>query len=251
MPHDEALILASVLGLDVTKIQEIDGINKDGTREPMERVAAKRMIRLLDLMDQTRSLGIPSGIIFLPRSDFPPGMNEVKGYTWAPSTWLSKQAHSYPLFRPEKQIGTIGKHGLFVHFPGLILHCPNQPVVHYKFWIAVHQCMHKWYKVVADTQGVEWKKFWEQEIGTNETSIIMSTGSPRDKWEAGLLVRTKGVLSQGEYRWVERLCRVWFRLETNSNVITKLVQGVRERGNGMLFGERLKDSQKWCVDGGL
>jgi hypothetical protein len=102
--------------------------------------------------------------------------------------------------------------------------------------------MHKWFKVVADTRGVEWKKFWSEEISSRgETSIIMSTRSPRDKWEVGLLVRSKGVLSQGEYRWVERLCRVWFRLETNSNVITKLVQGVREKGNGMLFGERLGD----------
>jgi hypothetical protein len=251
MPQDEALIIASVLGLDVTRIQKIDGRQKDGKRDPMEYVAARRMVKLLDLIDQTPSLGVPSGIIFLPPCSFPPEVKEARGYSWAPSTWLSKQAHSYPLFRPERQIGSIGKHGLFVHFPGLVLHCPNQPVVDHKFWIAVHQCMHKWFKVVADTRGVEWKKFWSEEISSRgETSIIMSTRSPRDKWEVGLLVRSKGVLSQGEYRWVERLCRVWFRLETNSNVITKLVQGVREKGNGMLFGERLGDDQKWCIDGG-
>ena len=111
--------------------------------------------------------------------------------------------------------------------------------------------MHKWYKVVADTEGIEWKRFWSDNISEREeTSIIMSTRSPKDKWEIGLLVKSKGMLSQGEYRWVERLCRVWFRLETNSNVVTKMIQGVRERGNGMLFGERLGDDQKWCIDGG-
>ena len=251
VPEDEALIIANVLGLDVTQIQEIDGRRRDGANESRQHVAAKRMIKLLDLIDQTPSLGIPSGIIFLPPSPFPPEVKEAKGYGWAPSTWLSKQAQGYPLFRPESQIGSIGKRGLFVNFPGLVLHCPNQPIVDHKFWITVHQCMHKWYKVVADTEGIEWKRFWSDNISEREeTSIIMSTRSPKDKWEIGLLVKSKGMLSQGEYRWVERLCRVWFRLETNSNVVTKMIQGVRERGNGMLFGERLGDDQKWCIDGG-
>jgi hypothetical protein len=161
VPQEEALIIASVLSLNVTQLQGIDGRHKDGKRDPMEYVAARRMVTLLNLIDHIQSPGVPSGINFLSPSNFLSDVKEATGYSWATSTWLSKQAHSYALFRPERQMGTIGKYGLLVHFPGLVLYCPNQPVVHHKFWQSVHQCMHKWFKAVADTQGVEWKQFWE------------------------------------------------------------------------------------------
>ena len=91
VPQDEALIIASVLGLDVTKIQAIEVRQLDGTRQSDQQVAARRMVKLLDLIDQTPSLGVPSGIIFLPPSPFPEDVAEAKGYSWAPSTWLMKQ----------------------------------------------------------------------------------------------------------------------------------------------------------------
>ncbi|KAF2837163.1 hypothetical protein M501DRAFT_995692 [Patellaria atrata CBS 101060] len=245
-PQDEALILGSVLGVDVVKIQKIGQRN-----EPPKQIAAKRMVKLLDLLDSTPGLGIPSGIIFLPTGKLSNAISETKGYGWAPATWLTKQLHDYPLFRPAQQSASIGKWGLLVQFPGLILHWPKDPVASSKFWISVHQCMHKWFKIVADTGGVDWETFWANEVCTqDETFIILSTSNPRDKWEIGLLVQSKGVLSQGEVRWVKTLCRVWIRLEANPDIIARMVQGVRERGNGMLFGERLGDQQRWCIDGG-
>lgn len=246
-PEDETIVLASALGLDVTKIQSVGKIN-----ENPEVVAAKRMVKFLDLLDATPGLGIPSGIIFLP----PPklrikGIDETKGYGWAPATWLTKQSKTYPLFRPLKQTASIMKRGLLVEFPGLILHCPNTPIQENKFWVSVHQCMHKWFKVVADIQDKEWNRFWESNISPySELSIIMSTQFPRERWEVGILAKTKGKLSHGEVRWVESLCRVWFCLETNSNIVTDLLKSIRESGDKMLCGERLEETQKWCIDGG-
>lgn len=78
----------------------------------------------------------------------------------------------------------------------------------------------------------------------------MSTHAIRDRWEVGVLVHTKGLLTKGEVRWVRILCRVWIHLETNTNVIRKQGDLFREKGDAVLFGERLR-SQKWWIDGAV
>ncbi len=239
-PEDETIVLANVLKLNVKQLEEIS----DPLEEP-DVVAAKRMVEFLDMLDKQPGLGIPSGIIFLP----PPKLR-VKGYRWAPETWLTKQAHSYPLMRPLRRAGSMMKQGFLVEFPGLILHCPRASLEKEKFWIPVHQSLHKWYKVVADRggKGRDFKDFWENRVCRyNEPSIIMSTFNPRERWEIGILVQTKGLLTRGEVRWVRPLCRVWVRLETNTNIVRKLGNMFREREDAMMFGERLT-SQKWCID---
>ena len=245
---DETIVLANVLGIDVTELENIS----EGSDEV---IAAKRMVRFLDLLDKTPGLGIPSGIIFLP----PPkleieGVKETKGFGWAPRTWLSRQAHSYPLFRPLSRAGSILSHGLGVKFPGVILHCPEDPDLcpeTERFYVSVHQSMHKWYKVVADPggKGQSWKDFWKHHVVKDkELSIIMSMYNPRERWEIGLLVQTKGLLTRGEVRWVKVLCRVWFRLETNPNINRDNVDHFRTGERSVMFGVRL-EKQKWCVDG--
>jgi len=213
------------------------------------------MVGFLDILDKTPGLGIPSGIIFLP----PPtlkieGVEETKGLGWAPLTWMSRQAHSYPLFRPLRQVGSVMKYGFRVEFPGVILHCPEypgSPPETERFWVSVHQSMHKWYKVVADPggKGQDWKDFWKHHVAKDkELSIIMSTYNPRERWEVGVLAQTKGLLTRGEVRWVKILCRVWFRLETNANIVRNNVDDFRKAKSSVLFGVRLK-TQEWCVDG--
>ena len=245
---DETIVLANMLGMDVTELEKING----GVDEVL---AAKRMARFLDLLDQTPGLGIPSGIIFLP----PPtlkieGLQETNGFGWAPRTWLSRQAYSYPLFRPLRQVGSIMKHGFGVEFPGIILHCPKYPDLPPetdRFWVSVHQSMHKWYKVVADAgcKDQDWKDFWKRYAAQDkELSIIMSTYNPRERWEIGVVAQTKGFLTKGEVRWVKILCRIWFRLETNPNQIRDNADDFRKKKSSVIFGVRLK-TQKWCVDG--
>jgi hypothetical protein len=243
-PENEAIILASLLKLDVTKLERIGGVH-----ESREIVAAKRMAKLLDLMDTTPGLGIPSGIIFLPSPKLMlEGVPETKGYKWAPRTWLSMQAHPYPLYRPLRKPGTMGNHGLLVEFPGLILHCLGASIRKRKFWVPVDQDLHKWFKVVAQQEETDWQAFAEQVCMGTEPTIIMSIPNPRDEWSVGVLVKTKGTLRDGEVLWVEILCRVWLRLETNPDIIKYLVGKFRENSEGMLFGSRL-EQQEWCIDG--
>ncbi|MCJ1372921.1 hypothetical protein MMC20_004147 [Loxospora ochrophaea] len=241
-PEDETIVLANVLKLNVKELEHNDPLK---VKDP-EEVASVRMVKFLHLLDKQPGLGIPSGIIFLP----PPKLR-VEGYGWAPRTWLTKQAHAYPLIRPLRQAGSMMKQGFLVEFPGLILHCPSIPLEEKKFWIPVQQSLHKWYRVVADqgSNGRDFKDFWGNHVSrSNEPSIILTTHNPKERWEIGLLVQTKGLLTRGEVRWVRTLCRVWIRLETNTNIIRDLGNQFREKADAMIFGERL-EMQKWCIDG--
>ena len=247
-PIDETIILANVLRLDVTRLEQIGDISKKIAQESHDAVADKRMKIFLDMLDEHPDLGIPSGIIFLPAPKLP-----IDGYGWAPKTWLTKQARSSPLMRPLRQGGSVMKKGFLVEFPGLILHCPHQSLENEIFWVPVQQGLHKWYKVKADrgSKGQDFKDFWETYVSTaSEPSIIMSTNTIRDRWEIGVLVHTKGLLTKGEVRWVQILCRVWVRLETNTNVMRKQGDLFREKEDAVVFGERLR-SQKWCIDGAI
>jgi hypothetical protein len=241
--EDETIVLANVLGLNVTDVQEVGDDNDD-----VETKSNKRMAKLLQLLDNTPGLGIPSGIIFLP----PPKLS-IPGLGWAPSTWLTKQQRPYPLFRPLKRTATIMKDGLLVQFPGIVLHCPTKIVSEPRFWFPVHQSMHKWYKVRAYTETIDmdWAHFWKTEVSCPqcaEPAIIMCNGDMRDKWEAGVLVKSQGFLRQGEIRRVEFLCRVSIRLETNPGKIQELISRWHKHDE-VIFGERLDDQQEWCVGG--
>lgn len=241
--EDETLVLASVLKLDAKELEKI-GNHSD----PRERVQRLRMVKFLNMLDQSRDLGIPSGIIFLP----PPSLAcaevpETEAYGWAPRSWLSKQSFRYPLF-PDKP-GQIGLNGLYVDFPGVILHCPNVQIPEQKFWIPVHQSMHKWYKVYADPEK-PWPRFWAEDFcSDSEPSIILPTIDVRERWEIGVLVRTKGILMRGTVRWVKKLCRVWVRLETDRAIIENQIKVFREDSNRMIFGTRLPATQRWCIQG--
>ncbi|KAF8855333.1 hypothetical protein BDZ45DRAFT_793608 [Acephala macrosclerotiorum] len=246
-PEDETLILASILGLDVTEIHKIGRNGYSG-----EGFAAQRMVRFLSMLDSTPGLGIPAGIIFMqtPRLSIE-GVKETKGYGWAPRTWLSRNTDVYPLFHTPGQTGQIMQRGLLVKFPGLVLHCPTVAIEKRKFWVPVCQSGHKWYKVVVDPPSDrDWKIFWAEVSTLSEVSIIMSQSLPRERWDIGVLVHTKGKLTQGRVRLVAILCRVWIRLETNPNTLTKLLNNMREKSDTMPLGERLASGTEWCIDGG-
>lgn len=244
-PTDETLVLAHVLEMDVKEILKVNPSDPG--------CAAKRMVLFLDLLDATPGLGVPSGIIFLPgphlRSS---NVAETKGYGWAPRSWLTRQAHAYPLLRALRPTAGMHKRGLLVTFPGVLLHCPAKPIRQGMFWIPAHQTMHKWYKVTVNLPESDVADFWRSKVRPNgDTSIIMSAKEPRDRWEVGLLVQKKGKgqLTRGTVRWVERLCTVFIRLETNPNIITEQMTRVREHGDEMMLGERLEMGTQWCIDG--
>jgi hypothetical protein len=200
------------------------------------------MAKLYNMLDEEPTLGVPSGVIFLPGPKLP-----VKGYEWAPRSWLSRQSHPYPLFRPLRRTTTIMKCGVLVSFPGLSLHNPTNPPKP-TFHIPLHETLHKRYKIQAAVDGENWTEFWRSSVcEDNQPCIILSTENPRDRSEIGVLVKTKGWLTEGEIRWVDVFCRVWIRLETDQSKLAKLsVQFMENRKR--MFGSRVSDDQKWCVD---
>ena len=245
-PADETMVLANILDLDVTQLMNINGDNDDV-------IGARRMVKFLDMLDKARGLGIPSGIIFVPGPKLlMEGVEETRGFGWAPRTWLSRQGHSYPLTRPLRQAGTIMPHGLLVKFPGVTLNCSGLPPEANIFWVPLDQGMYKWMNAVVDYTGraKDWKDFWENHVCTySELSIIMCTARPADDWEIGCLAQTKEYLTQGEIKWVKVICRVWFRRETNMNIVHEKTSDFRQRKGPLMFGVRSKSPQQWCVDG--
>jgi hypothetical protein len=238
-PSDETICLANLLEMDVQDILKITSTAGD------EELSAKRMVKFLNLLEEDVRFGIPSGIIFLPAPKL-----KVEGYSWAPASWMTEQAHTHPMHRSLRRIAQVTRLGLSVEFPGIILYPPKGPVKH-RFWIPVSQNLHKWYKVVANTRGPKWLDIWQRACAAGQPCIILSSYEPRGEYEVGVLVTKKGNLARDEASWVKILCRVWVRLETNHSVIGRHCQSFRENMDNMLWGERLKDDQKWCVDGSL
>lgn len=238
-PSDEIICLASLLGIDAQDILKITSTGGD------EELSAQMMVKFLNLLEEDVKLGIPSGIIFLPGPKL-----KVEGYSWAPASWMTEQAYTYPLHRNLRQVAQVTRLGLWVEFPGILLYPPKGPVED-KFWIPVSQNLHKWYKVVGNTQGTKWQEIWRRACAAEQPCIILSSYEPCGQYEIGALVATKGHLAKDEARWVKILCRVWVRLETNHSFIGKLCKSFRENMDNMLWGERLKNDQKWCVDGSV
>lgn len=237
-PEDETIVLANVLKLDVTEILKMEVNPKD--------LAVCRMAKLIDMLNEEPTLGVPPGIIFLPS----PGLNK-EGYTWAPSSWLTKQSHHYALFRPLRTTATILNHGLLVKFPSISLLCPPKSLEAPIFRLPVHQLMHKWYKVVIEVDKTNWKGFWSDVIKNEDLHIIMCNPNPTDRYELGLLVAGKGRLRKNSIRWVKRLARVWIRLEDNLRLADDESSRYRESGGELMFGERSSDAQEWCIDGSI
>ncbi|KAI1852808.1 hypothetical protein JX266_002349 [Neoarthrinium moseri] len=243
--EDETIVLASILGLNVCRFLNIKTPTEvyTGTAAPtIESVASARMIEFLKAVDETPGLGIPSGLVFLPRPKL-----ETQQYGWAPKTWMQRQLHTYPLFRPLKKTGYMMPYGLHVEFPGLILHCPN-PVIKKKiFWIPVSQTLHKWFKVWIDDAGSNVEELKKRLQPSDEHCIILNAEKTRERWEVGLFVKRKGTLACGDVWRVETICRVWVRLETNNDELMRLRTEFHEDIKQMYFGERV-DSQRWCVE---
>lgn len=250
--ENEAPILAALMKVDVTRFASGDLARRDlstEAREDKELTASRRMVKLLEAMNETPGIYVPSGLIFLPlprlrNDDFP----DTKQYGWAPRTWLTRQAHPRSLILPLRTVARTHTNGLLVHYPGLAL-SPVSPLAGPKFWVPVTQSMHKWYKVVAFPPQPDSEMWWGTHMSTRkELFIILSEGNPREKGAIGLLVTPKGLLSDGQIQWVDSLCQVWVRLETDREIIKSMCQRFREDSNRAVMGTRIA-VQEWCVDG--
>ncbi|KAK6067825.1 hypothetical protein SCUP234_11436 [Seiridium cupressi] len=93
--------------------------------------------------------------------------------------------------------------------------------------------MHKWFKVHAAIADEDWIEFW-----TSEHSREMGAGTTRIN---------AGSIASGQVRRVKTMCRVWVRLESNTNIIKKLKKEFREKPEGKMIGSKVRD-QQWCVE---
>ena len=87
-PSDETIRFANLLGMDVQDILKITSTGGD------KELSAKGMVKFLNLLEEDVRFGIPSGIIFLPGLKL-----KIDGYSWAPASWVTEQAYTYPLHR--------------------------------------------------------------------------------------------------------------------------------------------------------
>lgn len=250
--QNEAPILAALMGLDVNSLVtelEIPVTAAAQTREEhCNRLASTQMVKLLNLMNQTPGLGIPSGLIFLPgpkvrHHDHP----ETRQYSWAPRTWLTRQAHPRSLTQPLRSVAITHANGLLVNLPGFELDTAVLPLVHHIFWVPVAHTMQEWYTIEAYPETSDFEAWWMEVTQDCSLMVVLADASPGDHGTVGLLVRSKGTLSDGQIRWVDALCRVWIRLETDREHIRLLCNSFREYPDRALFGTRL-GAQQWCID---
>lgn len=240
--ENEALILAALLKIDVTKFETN---RKDGSKECL---AASRMNDLLTLMNRSKGLGIPSGIIFMPFPKLKIGMvDHSRDSGWAPRTWLTRQAHTQSFRNALHVTADRLDTGLKVEFPGLVIY-PTTPSISKTFWVTFRQSMHKWFKVYIHPPVCDKGQWWAESYPhKDELIIIMAEDNPRELGTMALLVKKKGTLSNGKIEWVDSICQAWVRLETNREIINKRIQEFRQGQGNTAIGKRI-NKQQWCID---
>jgi hypothetical protein len=244
---DEPLVIAALLGVDVS---EVESSSSPTSTHDENDLRARRMVRLLDILDRTKGLGVPAGIIFTcgQRLKHFDG-TVVKGFEWAPLTWLTRQSHVFPRMQSLNNAGDLMRRGIQVEMPGIHLHPPSAPFSHTRCWIPVHPCLHIWYTIEVALENEAWTDLWLDAGREKDISIILSAAAPKDRWEIGAVVIQNGELHNSKIRWVQWVCRVWVRLETRPHTIMQMRDRFREKPDEMCFGERVAEDQKWCIDG--
>jgi len=254
-PEDETLCLARLVDIDPLPLLQITDA------KGMKRMAEKRMVKFLTLLDQF--IGIPPGMIFLPGPKL-----TTKGFSWAPSSWMRKESNQMakPLFAPEQRLSFLTRTGLAVQYPGIELH-PGRSAPEWNFWIPTDRNLTQWYRIQyipePDTSQEDWEAIWRCACnGTELPAIIRSRFGRLDEPEIALLVRgfrrRKSVTrssaqanyhGESDIRWVQSLCRVQIEWETDHARAAKLTEDFRYNIDQMAWGETLGADQRWVVDG--
>jgi hypothetical protein len=250
--EDETLCLARLLDIDPLSILNITDCAGQSTD-------VLRMVEFYSLLDQ--HIGMPSGVVFLPGPRL-----QVKGFAWAPSSWMRKQSRDVadPLFVRHQKLSFLTRRGLHVQYPGISLHPGLSPIGN-TFWIPTARNLTEWYRVEYipdETSSRSWERVWELACsGRQLPAIIRSRFDRHDMPEIGLLVRSiesreddQAAPSQlsgprRDVRWVHSLCRVWIQWETDHTTAQKLKEDFRYNIDQMTWGDMLEADQRWVVDG--
>lgn len=205
---------------------------------------------------------IPSGIIFLPGERL-----RLKGFGWAPRSWMTGKDVDYPdpLSLPQSTARLIRGKGLCVRYPGFLLHCrdsehvfwPNEPIDHYV-------------QFPCDSTLDEWYKFRRADLTENTPigmalekmrfAIILCRPKPRERQEVALLVDVVDEMHPGRHGSnvftrvykADIICRILIQRAIGVNRSEKLSQLMSQKdaqeSPGFICGEELSSDQEWIVD---
>jgi hypothetical protein len=276
MEH-ETLALATLLNVEYQ-----EAISKAGlTPEQKEQNEARKlrysrkeldemMLELWKTLDETCSGSIPSGIIFLPGDRI-----SLKGYGWAPRSWMTGQPVEYPdpLSIMTSPATLTGDKGLGVTYPGILLHTsPGASILNFKhqgdrkkqeFHFTIDSSLLEWYVVEWDIENIK-----NSPLGTQpeerDLAIILCRPRPRELPEVALLVEISRTIRQrsltdqrqSNIYHVFILCRVKIRREIKESSlsdwkisITQTIANAGGKIDELIIGEVLAENQQWFVDG--
>lgn len=218
--------------------------------------------------DQRYRGAIPAGIIFLPGDKI-----NIKGYAWAPKTWLSAHEANYPEPMNFWSSPTeLGIDGLLVHYPGFILHTGSAETRNSILGIAAMEAGYCQLSFPVDRTMKEWYSFTKAEEHsyttfanlrdfTSELAIIVPRLPGELPREIALLVEIQASRSPGddcgpdakEYcvRLIRRLY-IWRDAVASARVGEMGLKtgnfGTQEPRD-FLVAEKLGPQQRWWVDG--
>ena len=245
----ETLALALLLKVDVSHFADTSNTTHEAKykRQDFEKLM-RILLTHLALRDPC---AIPPGMIFLPGQRL-----NVKGFGWAPITWLSRHEVDAPdpleiATEPAKL--SLG-HGLEVKFPGFrlldmagSLNRSREPLgIMDDFHFSIDRYQLEWYRVVPAGSDEHFPD--AEAIGGRELAIILPHFPLLAPREIALLVTVDGP-PHGRMLNVLIQCRVWISRVTNADDIWKWRDEFGQHSTGVdLCGELLPKGQPWCVD---
>jgi hypothetical protein len=246
-PEDETLCLARLLDLDPLPIL--------ACQAEEEELRNRRMVKFLLLID--RSVGIPSGMVFLLGPKLP-----VRGFSWAPRSWMTRRSRhaGAPLLTMDQRPSFLTLRGLQVQYPAVQLHPRRGAAEPSCFWIPTARNLRRWLRVryardTPDQGNADWAAAWAAACaGAELPCIIRSRFDDHEEPEIALLVKRltrSSSWDRTDVSWVKALCRVWIQVETDSTVVARHAANFRFHVGTMTWGETLDGSQRWVIDGEL
>ena len=245
----ETLALATLFNLNTDPFADTSNTTNDAEYD--EPKCDKLMQKLLEALDSQPQSAIPPGMIFLPGRHL-----NIKGYGWAPRSWLSARETDPPdplsIKYADARIETgEGLEGLRVNFPGFRLYemDPRQSALRMdegeKISFAADSNLIEWYTLEeADTNWFFKTAFAADGQGL---AVIVPRLPLLNPKEIALLVNVKSEKSETLY--VDIVHRVWIYRESDGETIRHLQTQFNTRVDGAtVCGEIRPATQSWCVD---
>ncbi|KAK7926582.1 hypothetical protein PG985_003580 [Apiospora marii] len=266
----ETLVIATLLGLNTRDSEIEDAGLLDPGEDKKDDTWRQGLVQVFwERFHKTYRGAIPAGIIFLPGDKI-----NIRGYAWAPKTWLSAHEVTYPEPMSFWNSPTeLSADGLLVHYPGFILHtdCPktrnsilgtatNSGENEY-FSFPVDRTLKEWYSVTK----AEERSYCNLAIvhqSTSKLAIIASRAPSELPREIALLVEIKkedsspradcGPGAIDYYVKVIRRLYIWRHAKDSTEVARARLKnddfGSTETQD-FLVGEKFGPRQRWWVDG--